>query len=325
MLPQYGLAQPVANDPPHVELARSSPAIGAIADTGPTREQITALASNPATRPLALELMKAKMTGQKFTQETDGDGNVWNINTTTGQRTVALRASDDKGPKVVEFFDEQTGQPYKAMYDAETKQYKRVGGVKAPTGMQITTNPDGTVSVTQGPVGNGKLTEGQSKDMVFVTRATGALPIVDTLGDNLASLPQYAASHMGGIGNYLKSRDYQRAEQAGREFLQAILRKDTGAAITKEETAEYGTVYLPQPGDSAAVLAQKKASRQRAVQAIQLGLPPNAILALEKGGVHPVGQQQPSQPRQITDKAQFDALPSGTQFVAPDGSLRVKP
>ena len=66
------------------------------------------------------------------------------------------------------------------------------------------------------------------------------------------------------------------------EFLQAILRKDTGAAITKEEQVEYGKVYLPQPGDSAALLAQKKASRSRALEAIKAGMPPQALLYVEK-------------------------------------------
>jgi hypothetical protein len=184
--------------------------------------------------------------------------------------------------------------------------------------MQITTNPDGTVSVTQGPVGAGgkPLTEAQSKDMVFVTRAVGAMPIVDKLGDNLTSGVQTGMGAIPGVGNYLKSKEYQQAAQAGKEFLQAILRKDTGAAITKEETAEYGSVYLPQPGDSKAVLAQKKASRQRAVQAIQIGLPPQSILALEKAGVRLVGEPGAGAPPSAAVlalrsnpslKAQFDA------------------
>jgi hypothetical protein len=31
------------------------------------------------------------------------------------------------------------------------------------------------------------------------------------------------------------------------------------------------------------------------------------------------------QPQKITDKAGYDALPSGTRFIAPDGSIRIKP
>lgn len=301
MLPQYGLGQPVANDPPHVELAGNTQYAQAAPQTmndGMSREQFAALASNPATRPLAIEMLKQKLTGNRFTQETDADGNLWSVNNTTGQRTIALKATDKtgSGPKLVELFDEQSGLPYKATYNPETKTFDRVGGIKAQNGMQLTTNPDGTVSMTQGPMKNKPLTEGQSKDMVFVTRATGALPIVDRLGDKLASLPEYAAAHLPGVGNYFKTKEYQQAEQAGKEFLQAVLRKDTGAAITKEETQEYGTVYLPQPGDSSAVLAQKKVSRQRAVQAIQLGLPPQAILQLEGAGVGlvPNGTQKTS-------------------------------
>ena len=72
------------------------------------------------------------------------------------------------------------------------------------------------------------------------------------------------------------------AEQAGKEFLQAILRKDTGAAITPAETSEYGSVYLPRPGDTPELLAQKRVSRMRALEAIKAGMPPAAILAQER-------------------------------------------
>jgi hypothetical protein len=84
------------------------------------------------------------------------------------------------------------------------------------------------------------------------------------------------------IGNALVSEGYQKAAQAGKEFLQAILRKDTGAAITPAETSEYGSVYLPAPGDSEGTLAQKKLSRTRAVEALKAGMTPQAILAQEK-------------------------------------------
>jgi hypothetical protein len=42
------------------------------------------------------ELFKTALTGGTHSQETDKDGNVWDINKQTGQRTIALAARDDK-------------------------------------------------------------------------------------------------------------------------------------------------------------------------------------------------------------------------------------
>ena len=211
-----------------------------------------------------------------------GDGAIYDPNTGTWLTAPGKAA---KAPSIETFYDEATGQPYNAQWNADAGQWERVGGVKAPTGMSITTNPDGTVSVTQGPTGGGKMTELNSKDMVYATRAAGALPIIDSMGDALISLSESVGGQAPVVGNYMKSPQYQQAEQAGKEFLQAILRKDTGAAITTQEINEYGTVYLPGPGDYPELLAQKKASRQRALQALAAGIPPDLILKLEKSGV----------------------------------------
>lgn len=152
-------------------------------------------------------------------------------------------------------------------------------------GMSLNVDPaTGAVTFQQG--GNIKpMTEGQSKDAVFSTRAEGALKLINEFGNALTGSEGMIGGTVGQlpiVGNYAKSGDFQQAEQAGKEFLQAILRKDTGAAITKDETAEYGTVYLPRPGDSPELLKQKAASRIRALEAIKAGMPPQAILAQEK-------------------------------------------
>lgn len=152
-------------------------------------------------------------------------------------------------------------------------------------GMSLQVDPaTGAVSFQQG--GNIKpMTEGQSKDAVFATRAEGALGLIDQFGDALTGTEGMIGGTVGQlpvVGNYAKTEAFQQAEQAGKEFLQAILRKDTGAAITKEETSEYGSVYLPRPGDSSQLLQQKKSSRLRALEAIKAGMPPQAILAQEK-------------------------------------------
>ncbi|WP_269497849.1 hypothetical protein [Castellaniella sp. S9] len=143
---------------------------------------------------------------------------------------------------------------------------------KAREGLSITTNPDGTVSVTTGGAKSGKLTEQQSKDLVYLTRGEAASPILDKLGSQLADPAQRAGGAIPLVGNFTVSPDFQRADQAGREFLAAILRKDTGAAITSQEFDIYGKMYLPQPGDSPEVLAQKRTSRRTALDAIRSGL-----------------------------------------------------
>lgn len=149
-------------------------------------------------------------------------------------------------------------------------------------GMSLQVDPaTGQVSFQQG--GNIKpMTEGQSKDTVFATKAAGALPNLDKYGNALTSLGERAADALpGGVGNYVKSEDYQKAEQAGQEFMMAILRKETGAAITDTEMRLYGDLYLPRPGDKPGKLAQKKESRKRALEAIKAGMPPQGLLYME--------------------------------------------
>ena len=126
-------------------------------------------------------------------------------------------------------------------------------------------------------------TEAQSKDVVFATRAQGALDVLDPVANALASVWERAVENdPTGLLRGFQSDEFQIASQAGLEFLQAILRKDTGAAITPQETASYGRTYLPEPGDNEAVLVAKKAARARAVEALKAGMSPAQILAQEK-------------------------------------------
>lgn len=195
-------------------------------------------------------------------------------------KPIAFGGQKNDAPSIVELYDADVGQPYKATWNPATQTFDRIGGVKAPSGTQLSVGADGQITFQQGS-GLKPLTEGQSKDAVFATRAEGSLGTLNQYGNALAGFQDRMAGGVPVVGNYLKSEGYQKAEQAGQEFLQAILRKDTGAAITKEETDQYGAVYLPRPGDGAAVLQQKAASRQRALEALKAGMPPQAILQAE--------------------------------------------
>lgn len=157
--------------------------------------------------------------------------------------------------------------------------------ITAPGQEEVIYGPDGKPILTRGPVGTAaKFTESQSKDITFATRARGALEALE--GGSAAALTDRTSVIADkiplGFGRELQPPEYQVARNAGDEFLQAILRKDTGAAITAQEQDLYGKTYLPQPGDGAALLEQKRAARERALLALEGGMPPEAILAQER-------------------------------------------
>lgn len=154
---------------------------------------------------------------------------------------------------------------------------------KTQEGM-VVYGPDGQPILTTGGATAKPFTEAQSKDVVYATRAKGALDALEPVADALASRGDIVADMVPlGLARGMQNPNFQLARQAGNEFLQAILRKDTGAAITDSEQASYGVTFLPQPGDLPQTLLAKKASRARAIAAIEAGMSPAQILAQERG------------------------------------------
>jgi len=168
-----------------------------------------------------------------------------------------------------------------------------------PQGMTIESDGNGGFRMVQG---SGKaFTEGQSKDNVFSTRARGALPTIDQYENELTSVGNSALDYdpTGLARGALQGADYQVAQAAGKEFLQAILRKDSGGAITPDEQVLYGGTYLPKPGDGPEVIAYKRQARQRAVAAIESGMSPAQMVAQERalaasGGTAPPNSNPPA-------------------------------
>lgn len=124
-----------------------------------------------------------------------------------------------------------------------------------------------------------KLTEGQSKDLVYHTRGLQALEAFEPVANAYADGLSRVAAQVPG-GNYAVSEQFQMARQSGRNFLASVLRKDTGAAVTESEERLYGEVFLPSPGDKPGTLAQKAEARKQAIDAIRGGLGTAEVLAI---------------------------------------------
>ena len=71
------------------------------------------------------------------------------------------------------------------------------------------------------------------------------------------------------VGNMVSSDDDQSFSQAKMDFVTAVLRKESGAAISPKEFEGEDLKYFPQIGDSQQVIAQKADSRQRAIETLK--------------------------------------------------------
>jgi hypothetical protein len=83
-----------------------------------------------------------------------------------------------------------------------------------------------------------------------------------TKGNTAAS--RWANSSL--VPNEMIPGESLQLQQAQRDFVNAQLRRESGAAISESEFDNARKQYFPQPGDSDAVVAQKKEARERAQQ-----------------------------------------------------------
>jgi hypothetical protein len=67
-----------------------------------------------------------------------------------------------------------------------------------------------------------------------------------------------------------QSNAAKQYEQAEKNFISAVLRNESGAAISAQEYASEGDKYFPRAGDTPEVIAQKELARNDAIKTLQL-------------------------------------------------------
>lgn len=119
-------------------------------------------------------------------------------------------------------------------------------------------------------------TEQQANSALFATRMLEADKILNDPGMIAASISpaQAVQGAVPLIGNALVSDQKQAVTQASRDFINAVLRRESGAAINESEFANARQQYLPQPFDRPEVIKQKAKNRATAIKAIELGTGP---------------------------------------------------
>jgi hypothetical protein len=158
-----------------------------------------------------------------------------------------------------------------------------------------------------GGAGGGKpLTEGQAKANIFGSRMTESHRILSELEDKGVTNPGLIKGFVEGVAgltpfmgdkvsdaagsaiNVLPgalggpSDDQQMVGQARRDFINAVLRRESGAVIAPSEFANADRQYFPQPGDSKAVISQKRRNRETAIRGMEAEMPGGVLRSAPK-------------------------------------------
>jgi hypothetical protein len=163
--------------------------------------------------------------------------------------------------------------------------------LETPNGYVLANPKDGSVMPVVGPDGQplkGKaadrqMTDAQAKANLFGSRMAESNRILSSLEGKYSPMAVNAKSAAAGtpgvggvagmVGNAMLSQESQMAEQAQRDFINAVLRRESGAVISAPEFENAKQQYFPQPLDKPANLAQKKRNRELAIAGMAAEVP----------------------------------------------------
>ncbi|CCE94652.1 hypothetical protein SFHH103_00148 [Sinorhizobium fredii HH103] len=133
------------------------------------------------------------------------------------------------------------------------------GQQQAQPGGRLT--PEGNIQVTAP-----KVTVDEKEAATFADRMNNSGSLIDKFEN--AGLGVWDQAVRGNdyipdfLENWMVSDDFQKFDQARRDFINAQLRRESGAVISPEEFDNANKQYFPQPNDLPDVLEQKRRNRQ---------------------------------------------------------------
>jgi hypothetical protein len=170
---------------------------------------------------------------------------------------------------------------FKEMYRAPTKAGDAPSGYRAtPDGASLEPIPGGPADPTVKPKGRDKFTEVQSKSGNFANMMVKAEEeLASVTGKNPDGTLKPVANPKNLLGalrdgvvpieaarNAMRADVTQAYEQSAKQWIRAKLRKESGAAIGKEEMQQEFETYFPQYWDGPETIARKTRAREEAVK-----------------------------------------------------------
>lgn len=125
------------------------------------------------------------------------------------------------------------------------------------------------------------LNESQGNSLMYGKRMQTANKILENLESTNGTWDIKGGDVLARINPKGGSEDFKKYEQAKRNFINAILRKESGAAIGVDEFESADKQYFPQIGDTEAVIKQKAANRRQVTSTMLSNVGPKGEAAKE--------------------------------------------
>ena len=276
MSPDAALAASLSTAPTEAQPVTSQQRQQAIMGAGLSANPQMRMAAQLAAMKPERNMKIADLNPKDFTPES------WKIASRADDPSLleGLAPKPEKLPSAIEEYNFAVQQGFKGSFTDYKQQMARAGASNVTTnfgpteqGVDEQGNPvffqprkeGGQPSIIPGVRPAAKpLNEGQANAAGFAKRLEMAnevlntTPFEPTIGNQLkAAIP---------FSNTYLSAEQQKVDQAKREFINAQLRRESGAAIPPSEFDSANKQYFPQPGDKPDVLKQKARSRALAIE-----------------------------------------------------------
>ena len=140
-------------------------------------------------------------------------------------------------------------------------------GTTALVRVNLETGESSPIALPSGVAGAGKPTPTEQLASAFQLRAQAADQTLSGFEDHLDTIPSQFELHLPPL---LQSKNAQLYAQARDEFINAELRRESGAAIQPSEYARFDRIYAVQTGDRPENIRQKREARRRVILGNQM-------------------------------------------------------
>lgn len=239
-------------------------------------------------RAVAMSMMSQLMKPQEFGFQTQPDGTILRTDPRKGtvepiyqgatKPNFGIIGEDAEGKKTYGFIDAAKGKVTPLEAAKPNDERPTVTGpdgkeIVIPKGVDVKKFKADVTSATA-DAATGKKTEVQAKSEKFGNKmelAERNLKDIESEGQSYKGRALEGAPIIGNTAatNWAQSENYQKYQQARNNFITALLRDESGAAIGTPEFNRYEKELFPQPGDGQGVIEQKREARMVAIEGMK--------------------------------------------------------